>query len=148
MPITKSLRASNTGSEIAQGLLERTAEVGLPYVSLRIAPKSPADYRIHQEFRSKAFARLRPLNGYSGWSKHVVDRRIARLSERHRPGWPQVLQPLPSECIPQRQDDESRGPELPRPDEWRAAVSLPQLSVKVLIADSGATSSIYLTASM
>jgi ADP-L-glycero-D-manno-heptose 6-epimerase len=30
------------------------------------------------EFSSKALARLRPLNAY-GWSKHVIDRRVARL---------------------------------------------------------------------
>jgi ADP-L-glycero-D-manno-heptose 6-epimerase len=40
------------------------------------------------EFSSQALARLRPLNAY-GWSKHVVDRRIARLSERHQPLPPQ-----------------------------------------------------------
>jgi ADP-L-glycero-D-manno-heptose 6-epimerase len=41
------------------------------------------------EFSSVALSRLRPLNAY-GWSKHVVDRRIARLSERHErlpPQW-------------------------------------------------------------
>jgi ADP-L-glycero-D-manno-heptose 6-epimerase len=33
------------------------------------------------EFTPEALARLKPLNAY-GWSKHVVDRRIARLVER------------------------------------------------------------------
>ncbi|HEY6482439.1 MAG TPA: ADP-glyceromanno-heptose 6-epimerase [Steroidobacteraceae bacterium] len=37
-----------------------------------------------------ALGRLRPLNAY-GWSKHVVDRRIARLTEQHRP--------LPPQCV-------------------------------------------------
>jgi ADP-L-glycero-D-manno-heptose 6-epimerase len=35
-----------------------------------------------------ALARLRPLNAY-GWSKHVVDRRIARLVESRSPAPPQ-----------------------------------------------------------
>jgi ADP-L-glycero-D-manno-heptose 6-epimerase len=37
-----------------------------------------------------ALAKLRPLNAY-GWSKHVVDRRIARLREQHAP--------LPPQCV-------------------------------------------------
>jgi ADP-L-glycero-D-manno-heptose 6-epimerase len=37
-----------------------------------------------------ALARLHPLNAY-GWSKHVVDRRIARLRADHRP--------LPPQCV-------------------------------------------------
>ncbi len=36
----------------------------------------------------EALARLRPLNAY-GWSKHVVDRRIARLAQDGRPLPPQ-----------------------------------------------------------
>lgn len=36
----------------------------------------------------EALARLRPLNAY-GWSKHFVDRRIARLAEQSRPLPPQ-----------------------------------------------------------
>ena len=39
-------------------------------------------------FSCEALAALRPLNAY-GWSKHVVDRRIARLVERGRPLPPQ-----------------------------------------------------------
>src|SRR5271165_4875665 len=39
-------------------------------------------------FSCEALAALRPLNAY-GWSKHVVDRRIARLAEGHRPLPPQ-----------------------------------------------------------
>jgi ADP-L-glycero-D-manno-heptose 6-epimerase len=39
-------------------------------------------------FGARALARLRPLNAY-GWSKHVVDRRIARLAEGSRPLPPQ-----------------------------------------------------------
>lgn len=39
-------------------------------------------------FTSAALARLLPLNAY-GWSKHVVDRRIARLVERGAPLPPQ-----------------------------------------------------------
>ncbi len=39
---------------------------------------------------SAALARLRPLNAY-GWSKHVVDRRIARLIERG--------EELPPQCV-------------------------------------------------
>ena len=38
--------------------------------------------------RPEALARLRPLNAY-GWSKHVVDRRIARLVARSEPAPPQ-----------------------------------------------------------
>jgi ADP-L-glycero-D-manno-heptose 6-epimerase len=37
-----------------------------------------------------ALAKLRPLNAY-GWSKHVVDRRIARLREQHAPVPPQCV---------------------------------------------------------
>jgi ADP-L-glycero-D-manno-heptose 6-epimerase len=36
------------------------------------------------EFSCDALSRLRPLNAY-GWSKHVVDRRIARLVENNSP---------------------------------------------------------------
>lgn len=39
---------------------------------------------------SAGLARLRPLNAY-GWSKHVVDRRVAFLSERGAP--------LPPQCV-------------------------------------------------
>jgi ADP-L-glycero-D-manno-heptose 6-epimerase len=39
-------------------------------------------------FSCEALAALRPLNAY-GWSKHVVDRRIARLVERAQPLPPQ-----------------------------------------------------------
>jgi ADP-L-glycero-D-manno-heptose 6-epimerase len=38
--------------------------------------------------RSEALAKLRPLNAY-GWSKHLVDRRIARLNEQRQPLPPQ-----------------------------------------------------------
>ncbi len=37
-----------------------------------------------------ALAHLRPLNAY-GWSKHLVDRRVARLQERQAPLPPQVV---------------------------------------------------------
>jgi len=40
------------------------------------------------EFAIQALARLRPLNAY-GWSKHVVDRRLARLVEQGAPLPPQ-----------------------------------------------------------
>jgi ADP-L-glycero-D-manno-heptose 6-epimerase len=40
--------------------------------------------------RCEALARLRPLNAY-GWSKHVVDRRIARLEATSKP--------LPPQCV-------------------------------------------------
>jgi ADP-L-glycero-D-manno-heptose 6-epimerase len=40
------------------------------------------------EFTPSALARLRPLNAY-GWSKHLIDRRIARLCEQHEPLPPQ-----------------------------------------------------------
>lgn len=40
------------------------------------------------EFSCEALAKLRPLNAY-GWSKHVVDRRIARLHFNQRPLPPQ-----------------------------------------------------------
>jgi ADP-L-glycero-D-manno-heptose 6-epimerase len=42
------------------------------------------------EFTPSALTRLRPLNAY-GWSKHVVDRRIARLFEHRHPLPPQVV---------------------------------------------------------
>jgi len=40
------------------------------------------------EFTCEALAKLRPLNAY-GWSKHVVDRRIARLKHNELPLPPQ-----------------------------------------------------------
>ena len=42
------------------------------------------------DFTPSALAKLRPLNAY-GWSKHVVDRRIARLAEQRKP--------LPPQCV-------------------------------------------------
>lgn len=42
------------------------------------------------EFTCEALARLRPMNAY-GWSKHVVDRRIARLRQQQAP--------LPPQCV-------------------------------------------------
>jgi len=42
------------------------------------------------ELTPSALTRLRPLNAY-GWSKHVVDRRIARLLDERRP--------LPPQCV-------------------------------------------------
>jgi ADP-L-glycero-D-manno-heptose 6-epimerase len=42
------------------------------------------------DFRPAALAALRPLNAY-GWSKHVVDRRVARLIERRQPLPPQIV---------------------------------------------------------
>jgi ADP-L-glycero-D-manno-heptose 6-epimerase len=46
--------------------------------------------RFDDDSSCEALARLRPLNAY-GWSKHVVDRRIARM---RRQG-----QPLPPQCV-------------------------------------------------
>jgi len=40
------------------------------------------------DFSCEALARLRPLNAY-GWSKHLVDRRVARLLEQRDPLPPQ-----------------------------------------------------------
>lgn len=42
------------------------------------------------EFSPSALAKLRPLNAY-GWSKHLVDRRVARLLEQKRPLPPQIV---------------------------------------------------------
>jgi len=42
------------------------------------------------EFTPSALTKLRPLNAY-GWSKHVVDRRVARLVEQRKP--------LPPQCV-------------------------------------------------
>jgi ADP-L-glycero-D-manno-heptose 6-epimerase len=42
------------------------------------------------DFTPQALSKLRPLNAY-GWSKHVVDRRIARLHARGAP--------LPPQCV-------------------------------------------------
>jgi ADP-L-glycero-D-manno-heptose 6-epimerase len=42
------------------------------------------------EFTPSALTMLRPLNAY-GWSKHVVDRRIARLMEQRKPLPPQLV---------------------------------------------------------
>lgn len=42
------------------------------------------------EFSTHTLSQLRPLNAY-GWSKHVVDRRIARRAEQGRPLPPQYV---------------------------------------------------------
>ena len=64
----------------------------------------------------EALARLRPLNAY-GWSKHVVDRRIARLIEEQRAlpppvGRTQVLQCLWTKRVSQGTDAQRGGAEL------------------------------------
>ena len=46
------------------------------------------DAGFDDEFTRHSLAKLRPLNAY-GWSKHVVDRRIARLAETTSPLPPQ-----------------------------------------------------------
>jgi ADP-L-glycero-D-manno-heptose 6-epimerase len=62
-------------------LLEWCSEAGVPLIYASSAA-TYGDGALGFEDRpgSDALARLRPLNAY-GWSKHVVDRRIARLVE-------------------------------------------------------------------
>jgi ADP-L-glycero-D-manno-heptose 6-epimerase len=70
-------------------LLHWCTETGrrLIYASSAATYGSGAD-GFDDAFSTEALARLRPLNAY-GWSKHVVDRRIARLAERSEPLPPQ-----------------------------------------------------------
>ena len=64
-----------------------------------------------------ALARLRPLNAY-GWSKHLVDRRIARRARARRAAaaavrGAEVLQRLRPQRVPQGRHAERRGAQLP-----------------------------------
>jgi ADP-L-glycero-D-manno-heptose 6-epimerase len=63
------------------------AQVRLIYAS-SAATYGDGAHGFDDRFSCEALAALRPLNAY-GWSKHVVDRRIARLVERGRPLPPQ-----------------------------------------------------------
>jgi ADP-L-glycero-D-manno-heptose 6-epimerase len=71
------------------GLVEWCAETGtrLIYAS-SAATYGDGHGGFEDDGSLAALARLRPLNAY-GWSKHVVDRRIARLAETGRPLPPQ-----------------------------------------------------------
>jgi ADP-L-glycero-D-manno-heptose 6-epimerase len=64
-----------------------TASVPLIYAS-SAATYGDGSAGFEDGYSRKALARLHPLNAY-GWSKHVVDRRIARLIEEQRPLPPQ-----------------------------------------------------------
>lgn len=62
-------------------LLQWCSESGTPFIyASSAATYGDGDAGFDDEFSIEALARLRPLNAY-GWSKHVVDRCIARLME-------------------------------------------------------------------
>jgi ADP-L-glycero-D-manno-heptose 6-epimerase len=60
-------------------LLQWCLESGTPFIyASSAATYGDGNAGFDDEFGIEALARLRPLNAY-GWSKHVIDRRIARL---------------------------------------------------------------------
>jgi ADP-L-glycero-D-manno-heptose 6-epimerase len=62
-------------------LLEWCRQSGTPFIyASSAATYGNGDAGFDDEFSVEALARLRPLNAY-GWSKHVVDRRIARQAQ-------------------------------------------------------------------
>jgi ADP-L-glycero-D-manno-heptose 6-epimerase len=63
------------------------AQIPLIYAS-SAATYGDGAHGFDDTFTRDALAKLQPLNAY-GWSKHVVDRRIARLAERAQPLPPQ-----------------------------------------------------------
>ena len=71
-------------------LLQWCRESGTPFIyASSAATYGDGDAGFDDEFSIEALARLRPLNAY-GWSKHVVDRHIARLvgeGEKLPPQW-------------------------------------------------------------
>jgi ADP-L-glycero-D-manno-heptose 6-epimerase len=71
-------------------LLQWCRESSTPFVyASSAATYGDGDGGFDDEFSIEALARLRPLNAY-GWSKHLVDRRIARLvadGEKLPPQW-------------------------------------------------------------
>jgi ADP-L-glycero-D-manno-heptose 6-epimerase len=63
-------------------LLQWCQESGTPFMYASSgATYGDGEAGFDDEFSIEALARLRPLNAY-GWSKHVVDRRIARLVQQ------------------------------------------------------------------
>jgi ADP-L-glycero-D-manno-heptose 6-epimerase len=63
-------------------LLQWCLESGTPFLyASSAATYGDGEAGFDDEFSIEALARLRPLNAY-GWSKHVVDRRIARLLQQ------------------------------------------------------------------
>jgi ADP-L-glycero-D-manno-heptose 6-epimerase len=72
-------------------LLEWCRESATPFIyASSAATYGDGESGFDDEFGTAPLARLRPLNAY-GWSKHVVDRRIARLVEQGAP--------LPPQCV-------------------------------------------------
>jgi ADP-L-glycero-D-manno-heptose 6-epimerase len=70
-------------------LLRWCTENGTPFIyASSAATYGDGAEGFDDDFSCKALAELRPLNAY-GWSKHVVDRRVARLLERGEPLPPQ-----------------------------------------------------------
>jgi ADP-L-glycero-D-manno-heptose 6-epimerase len=71
-------------------LLEWCTEAGVPLIyASSAATYGDGRQGFDDTFTCEAIAKLRPLNAY-GWSKHVVDRRVARLIEsggRVPPQW-------------------------------------------------------------
>jgi ADP-L-glycero-D-manno-heptose 6-epimerase len=71
-------------------MLQWCSESGAPLIyASSAATYGDGNAGFDDEFTIDALARLRPLNAY-GWSKHVVDRRLARLvdnGERVPPQW-------------------------------------------------------------
>ena len=63
-------------------LLQWCSSAGVPFIyASSAATYGDGSAGFDDDFSVQALARLRPLNAY-GWSKHVVDRRIARLYAR------------------------------------------------------------------
>ena len=71
-------------------MLQWCSESGTPLIyASSAATYGAGNAGFDDEFSIDALARLRPLNAY-GWSKHVIDRRLARLvdnGERVPPQW-------------------------------------------------------------
>lgn len=72
-------------------LLQWCRESGTPFIyASSAATYGDGNGGFDDEFEIEALARLRPLNAY-GWSKHVVDRRIARMVQQG--------ERLPPQCV-------------------------------------------------
>lgn len=70
-------------------LLDWCRESSTPFIyASSAATYGDGESGFDDEFGTAPLARLRPLNAY-GWSKHVVDRRVARMAEQGTPLPPQ-----------------------------------------------------------
>ena len=70
-------------------LLQWCTDTRMPFIyASSAATYGDGSAGFEDEFSCAALAKLRPLNAY-GWSKHLIDRRIARLAARRAPLPPQ-----------------------------------------------------------